>query len=408
MRTMPAQPTAGSEAPSEAQPAQIAVVGMSASPMCGVRAHATLLAEALGEESVSHSLYWLQRSEESMRAAWLEVQAWRRGLAGELDSGSPDAVLLHYSVFAYSYRGLPLFVRPALSALRSSRIPLITVLHELAYPWRHGGWRGNVWAMTQRAVLVDIVRRSAAVIVTADFRAEWLTSRPWLAQRPVVVAPVFSNLPPPTGGSSPDRDRKTIGLFGYSYEGVAVSLVLDAIRLLRDRGVDVQLLLLGAPGRSSASAEAWLAAARAREVVQALSFSGTLSAQDLSDALAACHALLFTDASGPSSRKGTLAASLASGRPVVAIDGPLRWSELVQSEAARVVQPTSEALAEALETILADQHLSEALGAHGREFAERHMSVARSVHVVRALLDDVLAQRGVSPRSASQAERAVR
>ncbi|MGH2855694.1 MAG: glycosyltransferase, partial [Solirubrobacteraceae bacterium] len=367
-------PAAGEE---RARPAlRVAVVGMSAGPTCGARDHAVLLAEGLSRKHVSCSLHWLTRSTESMPAARAEVRAWARALAAELDRDRPDAVLLHYSVFAYAHRGLPLFVSATLSALRSSRVPVLTVLHEFVYPWRHGGWRGKVWALTQRACLIGVMRLSAAVVSTTDFRAEWLASRPWLPQRRAVVAPVFSNLPPPAAAPPAPRPDPVVGLFGYSYQGAAVALVLDAVRRVRDRGRDVRLALLGAPGHPSAAAQTWLDAARAHGVEQALSFSGTLAAQDLSNALAACEILLFVDASGPSSRKGTLAGSLASGRPVIAIDGPRRWSELIRREAAAVVPPTSRALAEAIAALLADEHARAALGARGRAFAEQRMSVA--------------------------------
>ncbi len=372
----------------------IAVVGVSVGPNCGVRDHATVLAEALAREQITSSLHWLSRREgHSIRAARSEFRAWTRDLAAELDASPPGAVLLHYSVFAFSYRGLPLFVHPTLSAMRGLRRPVVTVLHEFAYPWRYGGWRGDVWAASQRMLLIDVVRASTAVIVTADFRAQWLASRPWLPKRPVIVAPVFSNLPPPANGTRPDRARRLIGLFGYSHQGAGVALVLDAIGALRSRGLDVELSLLGAPGRSSSSGESWLAGARSRGLTDALSFSGTLPAQELSDELAACEVLLFADTSGPTSRKTTLAASLASGTPVVAIDGDRRWSELVNSQAARLAASTPDALADAIGELLADDGLREALGARGREFAARAMGVAGSAEAVRRLLDDVVGSR---------------
>ncbi len=374
----------------ERPPLRLAVVGMSVRATCGVRDHAGLLADALTHENVAPSLHWLQRGETSPPAARSEIRAWTRQLALELDGSRPDAVLLHYSVFSYSHRGLPLFVHPTLAALHSSRIPLVAMMHELAYPWMYAGWRGNLWALTQRALLIDVMRASGAAIVTADSRARWLASRPWLPKRPVLVAPVFSNLPPPEAAPPRDRPGQVIGLFGYSYQGAAVSLVLDALRLLHDRGGDVQLRLLGAPGRSSSTGEAWLTAARARELAPALSFSEALPAQALSNALAACDVLLFGDAAGPSSRKGTLAASLASGRPVVALDGRNRWEKLIEAEAASVVQPAPRALADAIDALLADEHRRETLGARGRSFAEREMGVARSAEAVTTLLDDLL------------------
>ena len=402
-----------------ARPAlRVAVVGISAGPTCGARDHALLLAEGLSREQMSCSLHWLQRREESVRGGGAEIRAWGQVLAGELASERPDAILLHYSVFAYSHRGLPLFVAPTLAVLRRSGMPVLTVLHEFVYPWRHGGLRGKVWALTQRALLIDVMHSSAAVLLTTDFRARWLELRPWIPRRPTAVAPVFSNLPPAVAGSSPassdpptallgsrpipshpppafaeplgQRTQPVLGLFGYSYQGAALSLVLDAIAQLTKQGVAPRLVLLGAPGRTSAVAGTWVREARARGIERVLEFSDTLPAQDLSNALAACDLLLFVDAAGPSSRKGTLAASLASGRPVLAIDGPRRWLELVWAEAAAVVEPTASALADAMQALLDDDVAREALGARGRAFAEARMGVTRTAEAVRGLLDRVV------------------
>jgi glycosyltransferase involved in cell wall biosynthesis len=373
-----------------ASPLRSAAVGVSTSRTCGVHDHAALLAAALETEDVSCALHWLWRDDETSGASRSSIRAWTRGLAAELDREPLDAVLVHYSVFAYSYRGLPVFVRPLLAALRSRRVPIVTALHELAYPWRRDGLRGTAWAITQRAILFEVLRASAGIVVTASFRADWLESRRWLAHRRTVVAPVFSNLPVPSAGSGPAGRGPVVGLFGYGHTGAAVSLVLDAIGLLARRGEPVQLMLLGAPGRSSPAGGAWVQAAHARELAGALVFSDTLPAQELSDALASCDVLLSAEPAGPTSRKTTLAASLASGRPVVAIDGARRWAELVDAQAAIVVEPSPAALADALAALLGDEHAREEVGARGRAFAEQNMSVQRSARVVAGLLDDVV------------------
>jgi glycosyltransferase involved in cell wall biosynthesis len=369
-----------------------AVVGMSVGATCGVHDHAVLLADALGAEGISSSMHWLWRKERSLRAARSEIREWTRQLTLELDQRDPDAVLLHYSVFSYSYRGVPLFTAPTLAALRRSRGPLIPIMHEFVYPWTHGGWRGKLWAFTQRAALIGVIRAAGAVVVTTDYRAQWLASRRWLPQRPVIVAPVFSNLPAPVVGA-PDRSSPVVGLFGYSSEE-AVPLVLDAAERLLERGVGVRLELLGAPGRDSPAGDMWLAAAARRGMEERLSFTGVLAAQALSNALAACDVLLFTDSAGPSPRKGTLAASLASGSAVVSVDGPQLWSELVESQALEVVSPTSEAMADAIERLLSDEGLRGALGARGRAFAERQMGLQRSAEGVGALLGELLSGSG--------------
>lgn len=361
-------------------------VGMSVIPTCGVHAHAGVLSAALEQQGVACTLDWLDRSEASLRSAGSEVRAWTAGLAGDLERERPDAVILHYSVFAFSYRGLPVFVHPVTRVLRRTGIPVISVLHELVYPWNIGGARGKVWAATQRALLLDVISLSSAAIVTADFRAEWLHSRRWLPHRRVEVAPVFSNLPAPSGAPAGERPRGVIGLFGYAYEGAAVPIVLDALTLLIDRGEQVQLRLLGAPGPGSEAAQGWMRAAADRGVAGALSFSGTLPSQEVSDAMAACDALLFIGEGGPSSRKGSLAGSLASGTPVVALDGPRAWAELRGAGAAVIVGRSARELADGLAGLLADEQRRLQVGARGRAFAEDRMGPARTADAVISLL----------------------
>ncbi len=386
----------GQGAGARARPSElldIAAVGVSTSVTCGVRDHAVLLADALGDQDVRCALQWLWREDRSLRGGRSEIAQWTSGLSAELERGPLDAVLMHYSVFAYSYRGIPLFVPPTLAALRRLRVPLVTILHEYAYPWRLGGVRGTAWAVAQRALLLEVMRASSGVVVTADARAEWLRSRRWLPRRPIAVAPVFSNLPQSLVAAPAVDEPTTVGLFGYAYEGIPIALVLDALQSLADRVGEVRLVLLGAPGADSPAGRAWLDAARTRDMTRALVFSGTLPAQDLSNALARCEVLLFADPSGPTSRKTTLAAALASGRPVVALDGPRTWRELADSEAAVVAAPTVTGLTGALARLLEDRPAREALGERGRSFADRAMSAERSAGVVREMLAALVSDR---------------
>jgi glycosyltransferase involved in cell wall biosynthesis len=374
----------------------VAVVGMSISEVCGVRDHATLLAEDLRERGVTCTMHWLQREPAGLRASHAQVAAFVRRLRGELASERPHAILVHYSVFAYSYKGLPVFVRPVFSALRRARLPVIAILHEFAYPWRYGGWRGAVWAVTQRALMREVMRTADAAVVTADWRVQWLQSRRWLPSRTVVLAPVFSNLPPPAPAAPRAGSGASIGLFGYAYEGAAVSLILDALAGLAGRGIEVSVRLLGQPGPESAAGAGWIDGAREHGLERSISFSGRLPAQELSDAIAACDLLVFADTAGPSGRKGTLAGALASGRPVVAIDGHATWRALVDAGAVRVVRADPAALADALAGLLGDRDALEMLGAAGRQFYEREMALARTTAAVLELLP--------APRSALQAE----
>jgi glycosyltransferase involved in cell wall biosynthesis len=362
-----------------------ATVGISTSATCGVHDHATLLGDALAARGASSSRHWLSREQRSLRGARAEIGRWTGQLAAELRTDAPDVILLHYSVFSFAHRGVPIFVGGVLSALPAD-VPVITVLHEFVYPWTHGGWRGKVWAVSQRAALIRVMRATTAAVVTREDHPRWLDSRSWLPARPVSFAPVFSNLPCPDPAARPEGETPLLGVFGYAYQGVAMAPVLDALGELARREMHVRLRLLGAPGRGSSGGEAWLAAARERELEEMLSFSERQPAQELSNELARCNVLLFPDRSGPSARKGTLAAALASGRPIVAIDGPNRWEALTHEGALEVVQPASGALADALEELLRDELAQQALGARGRSFYEANMDVGRTADAVLELL----------------------
>jgi glycosyltransferase involved in cell wall biosynthesis len=367
-----------------------AVIGMTTSETSGMRDYAMLQAAQLPEEGVSCSLHWLVRRERSLAASRAELANWEKQLAAELTRERPDVLLLHYSTFAYSHRGVPIFLRELLSRLRRLQIPLVSVLHELAYPWHRPGVRERVWAVSQRAALIDLMRCSSAGIVTTDFNELYLQSRRWLPRRELAIAPVFSNLPAPIeNGAAPAPG--TIGLFGYGNEEASMEPVLDAMRVLVGSGKQVQLRLLGAPGGDSDSGRVWQRAADARGVGHVLSFSGILPAQELSDQLVACELLLSAASPGPTSRKGTIAASLASGRPLLALDGPRTWHELRDAEALMLAQPTGEGVAAQIEVLLADAHLRAALGARGREFAQRRLSVASGGKVLAAMIERLLA-----------------
>jgi glycosyltransferase involved in cell wall biosynthesis len=367
----------------------LAVVGISVNANCGVHDQARKLTTALEADGLDCSFHWLRREARTLRGSQAEVRAWRRGLERELGAQPPRATMLHYSVFSFSYRGVPLFTAPVLRSLRRVGAPIVAELHEAAYPFGPGGARGLVWAVTQRVALAQLMRSVRGAIVTADYRAAWLTGSRWLPSRRVLSAPVFSNLPPPeaaAGRTGRADGEPLIGIFGYSYEGTASGLTLDALARLHAAGIPARLRLLGAPGAASTSGERWTREAGERGLAQAVTFSGPLPAQQLSDELAGCQVLLFPDVSGPDSRKSTLAAALESGVPVVALDGQNTWPALQRADVARVVEPTTEALATTLSELLADAGARRELGARGRAFAEREMSPARATRAVRELL----------------------
>lgn len=360
----------------------VAIVGLSITDPCGVRDHAKLLAGEFADQGFRTSVHWLDREQRSFAGANREIGSWLRELRAQLSHDRPQMVVIQYSVFSYAHIGLPAFVPAVLGALRPARAPLVGVLHEFVYPWDQAGLHGKVWAMSQRAALIALVKALAGVVLTVPERVSWTRGRPWLPRRPLTLAPVFSNLPAPDVSAPAPRAQPLVGLFGYGLPDPTVGLVLDSLLLLRESGVPASLRLLGRPGPHTTGAERWRREARTRRLAGAVSFSEFLPPQQLSNALATCDALLFADTLGPTSRKGTLAASLASGRAVVALDGPQTWDELRDAGAACLVERSPRHLADTLHDLLLARGKREALGASGRDFAASRMSVRRTAGAV--------------------------
>ena len=353
---------------------RLLVAGASLDEVCGTRDAAATLAgplAAAGAEPVS--VWWERRSEPF--AAWAErLSAARAGA---------DAVLWHYSPFTYSRRGIPTLVPRALRAF--GQTPLVPFLHELGVRWGDLGLRGAVWAPTQRAALRSLVRRSRGCVVTTEQRREWLETRRWLPRRPLLAVPVHANIavaPAPERNGRPPR----VGVFGFRRDTVPPRTVLDALAPVLPP--DGRLVLVGAPGPDSAEARAWRDAADGAGLSDRLDFTGVLPAAELSRALHSLDVVLATDPRGPASRSGTLAAALAHGLPVVAVDGPETWRD-ARAAGALTVASVAE-LGDAVARVLSSPEEREALAARARAFHDATLAPAVVAERIVAFLEGLL------------------
>jgi len=113
--------------------------------------------------------------------------------------------------------------------------------------------------------------------------------------------------------------------------------------------------------------------------------------------LAACEVIVFPDPSGPSSRKTSLAAALAHGKPVVALDGAQTWRELVDAGAV-VVGANRDAMAVELGRLMCDRDARSDLGARARAFSEGRLSAELSAKTV---LKAITGSSGGDPKPAA-------
>jgi glycosyltransferase involved in cell wall biosynthesis len=349
---------------------KLVVAGASTAEVCGVRDCADVLTPALEAAGASVEVVWWRRAPGDGFAATARAA---RKHAAEIRAHDADAVLWHYSVFSYGPRGLPVGTPAVARALRGGA-PVVGFLHELAFPWGVRGVRGATQAVAQRAVLRPLLRTLAGAVVTTESRLAWLRGHPLLPRLPLTFLPVPSNLAVVPQADAERNGSLRVGVFGYGTDGNDVDTAVDAIAALRRRGVDARLELVGAPGPGSAQAGRWLRAAGRAGVGDLVTLTGVQPAHVLSGTLQKLDAVLLPDRSGPSARRGSLAAALAHGRAVVAFDGRARWEQPVRERALVVAPPAADAVADALERLARDDDERRAQGERARVFYARTMS----------------------------------
>lgn len=165
----------------------------------------------------------------------------------------------------------------------------------------------------------------------------------------------------------------TVGFVGRLLHDKGVAALMEAHRLLRERGEDLELLIAGDadPANPACIPEAELAAWKTREHV---SFLGHVS--DVREVWRRAHIAVL-----PSRREGlplSLLEAAACGRPLVATDVPGCRQIARQDVNALLVPPDEPAsLADAIARLAANAELRRRFGVAGRQLVEAEFSSAR-------------------------------
>ena len=359
------------------------VAGMVPPGKSGVHDYGHLLGEELIHRGFDVDETWVVSTGRSLGDAMAcSVRLLR--MATSVPAGV--TVVWNYSSFAYGLRGVPMPGVLLGLALRLRRRRVVTILHELAYPWGRRGWRGNVQAVTQWLAFQPVLRGSNVVIVTTEQRAEALRRRYRHSRRPVHSAPVFSTIGSPTEvRRRASVAQPVVGILNYTGDGARPDVVIAAMtRLPQARRPSLQLL--GSPGPMHPAAQRWRALADDAGIGHLVEFSGVLSRAELCRRMEACTVVVLPNDHGPSGRRTTLAAALAHGVPTLALDGPERWESLIADEAVLIVPADEDAVAAALDELLASPERQDELSRRARAFYDRHMAVERLGDLITTLL----------------------
>ena len=362
---------------------RLLVIGTSRGEVCGVRDYGHVVGRALRDEGAQVEFdWWEQDSAWSVGRTVGEHSSWLQRLDASVRASSPEWIVWHYSVFAWGTGGIPYLAPRTAARIRRLGVPIVLVAHELAFPFGRAGWKGFLWAATQRVGLTWPVHASKCVVVTTEERLRWLRSRWWLSTRRACFLPVCSNVS--ANGSVREAGSDVVlGVFGFGSPDTLARETTRAVARLRSDGIDARLVLVGAPGPGGREADRWRSAAEDAGLGDALAFTGVLSPESLGRELQAADILVLPDRGGPSSRKGTVAAALALGKPAVAVDGPDRWGDLVADDAVALAEPSADGLANALRRLARSSDDRRAQGERAAAFYHLHMTPA---HLAKELL----------------------
>lgn len=368
---------------------RILSIGLVHTGPCGVRDHGALLSQELRSDGDEVEEVWVTNDGKSFPDTWRAT--WKL-LRAALTHRTSDAAIWHYSVFAYSFRGIPMPGVLAGMLLRLRGVPVVATLHEMTLPLGTRG-RGRIQAICQHLVLPLVLGGSREIVVTTEGRAAWLQSTFCISDSRIHVIPVFSNFDTSTtsedfavAASFPGTHPK-IGVPGWGSSPGLESILLRAATQpeLVDRNLTIQLL--GAPGPGSAEARRWLSAATTAGIGGRLQFTGVLTPERFNDHLRQCQvvAILFGD--GPSSRHTMLAAALSNGCAIVALDGSDTWSALTSAGAVTIASPTPADLAAKIAYLFDNFAHRRLLGDRALKLYKERMAPSIAARSFRAILD---------------------
>ncbi|WP_051706175.1 hypothetical protein [Nocardioides aequoreus] len=224
------------------------------------------------------------------------------------------------------------------------RCRLSVTLHDVPQPTD-----GLAAFQRRRAVYQAVVAQAAGWVTSSeherDLVARWCRPTTAGAVIPLPVRPA-----PPVPPSARVVEAGTVGVFGFYYPGKGHRPVLDALGLLRRRGVGARLVVLGGPAPGHDGDLAALAA-RADHLGVPLEVTGHLPEAEVLPALRAVAVPVLGHRNVSAS--GSLNSWLAAGRrPLVRVGtytremGRLRPGTTTPFESGRLVAPLAAALAD--------------------------------------------------------------
>ncbi len=285
-----------------------------------------------------------------------------------------DVVNIQYQAAAFH---MAAFVH--ILPVRLDNVCVVTTFHDLLVPYLFP----KAGPLRYQAVLT-LARSSDGVIVTNRGDERRLAAERAIAN--MAHIPIGSNITP---SPPPNYDRARwradlgcapgdilVGYFGFLNASKGIETLLHGVRIARNNGLPVKLLMIG--GRTGISDPSNIVYAREiDELVDKLAlnehirWTGFVDSSAVSGHLMAADLIALPYRDGVSFRRGSLMAALAHGCTIITTHPQIDMPDLVQDVHVRMIAPESPtALAVAIEDLADNPDFCAQMGANARKLAE--------------------------------------
>lgn len=279
-----------------------------------------------------------------------------------------DVINIQYQAAAYN---MAAFIHVLPMRIDTARV--VTTFHDLLVPYLFP----KAGPLRYQAVLT-LARSSDGVIVTNRGDEQRLSSEKSIASLRHI--PIGSNITP---NIPPDYNRSVwraalgfsdqeiiVGYFGFLNASKGIETLLQAVRIARNNGLPVKLLMIG--GRTGTSDPAnILYAKEVDKMVEKLGlldhirWTGFVDSTAVSGHLMAADMVALPFRDGVSLRRGSLMAALAHGCAIITTHPETDMLDLIGDEHVRLIPPDSPtALALAIEDLTDNPALRQEMGAN--------------------------------------------
>jgi glycosyltransferase involved in cell wall biosynthesis len=296
----------------------------------------------------------------------------------ELADAEARGIFLQYYPNAFATKALPRLLS-LMSKLRARGVPIVTTVHEY-WPPASSSLKRAVWRVLCKQTLKAVAKRSSHLVTTTPYASGHLIRSGIAPAAKFSVIPVPTNIPAVARGAS--ARAPALVMFGQPYV-LDRAVVLGLARWMETRSPRPRWIWIA---RSVAEMKKFWAEIGAPDVIE---FHGELPAAAVSALIAQGTVGLGVYDDGVSTRRTTLTALLAHGRPIVGLDGRYTDGRLRDS-GAFVLSPLLDApaLIANVQRVLDDADLRASLGAAASRLHDQDLAWPRVAQQYLSALRD--------------------